>query len=86
MKRNGFDREMCGDYFQYVHLSFFNIPHEIQAHTNTGLCGTCFDPLQCSTRQTVFTNMDFLNRAYRDCKKNWVSQLLTESTPFRLHL
>jgi hypothetical protein len=53
MKRNAFDREMCGDYFQYV-VPFF--PATLLV---LGFCGL--------TRANLFSE-----RAYRDCKKEWV--------------
>lgn len=61
MKRNGFDREMCGDYFQYVR------PFSRNSVALSSRLVTAPSP------GTAFTNADLSTRAYRDCKKNWVS-------------
>jgi hypothetical protein len=37
MKRNGFDREMCGDYFQYGRSFYFQSFLRSLPHANLGL-------------------------------------------------
>ena len=42
MKRNGFDREMCGDYFQYVHLVYSHCLPRCRDHDSLALFAPVF--------------------------------------------
>jgi hypothetical protein len=70
MRRNNNDKEMCQDYFKYESTlrpfarnamyksSLLSRPHVIRIH----LCRS----------ELALTDHILLNRAYRDCKKEWV--------------
>ncbi|KAF3029329.1 hypothetical protein E8E15_008323 [Penicillium rubens] len=65
MKRNAFDREMCHDYFQYVENPYVIY---LKDRLALRLAYLAFDPLLTSL-------------AYRDCKKNWLTQKKVSLTP-----
>ena len=68
MKRNGFDREMCHDYFQYVKISN---PGGLVAALKSEMPETIISGSFISSLTDSLTH-----RAYRDCKKNWVSYVI----------
>lgn len=58
MKRNGFDREMCGDYFQYVYLAYSRYFPRFRDHDTQALLALSFfwsNPLPGSLRRTLLT-------------------------------
>ncbi|KAI9930904.1 hypothetical protein MW887_010555 [Aspergillus wentii] len=66
MKRNAFDREMCGDYFQVDQMSATAVPDfwsSWQFAPPLAAVSTIFDMLL----------IEFFYRAYRDCKKEWLT-------------
>ncbi|KKK20686.1 cytochrome c oxidase-assembly factor cox23 [Aspergillus rambellii] len=84
MKRNGFDREMCHDYFQYVPIDCSTLSWttslqrpELQLawpNASPGLLLPWRRVLKfLASGLTLLTKNP---RAYRDCKKQWVSNFL----------
>jgi hypothetical protein len=68
LRRNGGDKEMCTDYFQYVHPA---LPLAIERPTKISTVpGTTIEKNLYIELEHLLTQPT--DRAYRDCKREWV--------------